>query len=183
MWDILLFIGALFMVIAHALFLVLVVKIRARQWALSTAVLLVLVLILPPAGFSSVIIILMAVASCFSHWWVRQQTAPALLTVRRGTDMQENPGKTEVTPFPAMQSGPPANDYEGMGRPDDDDDPAFDRGKHSTKRAGSKRVKKKGHKGKGKTAYRPTSTSDLPTAEKPTIEEYLRPREDFFNDD
>lgn len=183
MWDILLFIGSIVMIGAHVLYLSLVLKIRFRQWALSTAVLFVLVLILPPAGFSSVIVILMAAASCFSNWWVKRQTTPALLTVRRGTEMQENPEKTEVTPFPAIQSDQPANDYEGMGQADDDDDPAFDRGKHSTKRAGSKRVKKKGLKGKGKASCRPTSTSDIPTAEKPTIEEYLRPREDFFNDD
>jgi hypothetical protein len=180
MTDLILFIALVVVIFAHALYLSLVLRTKPRQWVTSTLGLLAMTVLLPPAGFSSVMIMVVAMASCASHWWVLRQTRPALLKVRKAGSEAPDPDRKEIMPFPAMQSGQPANDYEGLGKEDSDDDAAYDRVAHPTKKAGSKRAKKK--RKKASAGRQAVSTADIPTADKPTIEEYLRPRDDFFND-
>lgn len=182
MSDPLLFFVALVALVSHTVFLALWLRVPVRRWVVSTVILLVALSLLPPAGFSSVLVSLLAIGSCASNWFVLRQTSKSLLTVSRTTQQGVDTGHGEITPFPAIQNGQPANDYEGLARSDDDAEVTYSREGHSTKRPSSKRTRKKGRKGKQKRTGSGFSTSDLPPAEKPTIEEYLRPREDFFND-
>lgn len=186
MLDVVLFNGALVMILSQAIFLAGWLRVKLKYWLITTAVLVVALFVLPPSWFSSAIVMAAAVAMILSHWFVLSQSSRGLLQVERQSHEQEaeqadkKQETGEITPFPAMNQPDkaPENDYEGVGQ---EEDATFDRGAHPTKKAGSKRKKKASKK---KThAPQTGTTADIPTADKPSIEEYLKPRDDFFNDD
>lgn len=181
MLDVVFFNSALVMIASQAVFLAGWLRVKARSWLITTAVLSAALFALPPSWFSSAIVMAAAVAMIFSHWFVLRQASRGLLTVERqpGCEDEDKQETGEITPFPAIHQpdNAPENDYEGVGG---EDEVTFDRGVHPTKKAGSKRKKKSTRK-----KARPqqgSSTADIPTADKPSIEEYLKPRDDFFND-
>jgi len=167
--------------IEMALVLAFYLKVSARQWALPSIILLVVWILLPPHWFSSLMVVLLSFAVLGSHFYV------AMKTRRRGLPVaapkrssEEGAGDGPIMPFPAINQGPgnKAN-YQGVDQGETERE-GYDRYGHPTKKPGTKRRKKKRKQKNGQESK--VSTADLPTADKPTIEEYLKPRSDFFDD-
>ncbi len=181
MYDVLFFALALSVIVAQALVLALVLRKKAKAWISSTAILTVLFLILPPAAFSSILVAIAGLGVVLSHWWVQNETSKRSLLMRapnrEAESDQDESG--EITPFPVMPRT--ASDHDQAAQPPEDE-VTFDRKVHPTKKAGSKRPRKK--KNKARNDNKPEtilSNADIPTADKPSIEEYLKPRSDFFD--
>ncbi|WP_372997220.1 hypothetical protein [Marinobacter sp.] len=191
MIELVFFSSAVIAIILNLAILSIVLRVPARRVALSTVFFLVVFFFLPPHWFSGLIVTLGAIGSILSHWYVstrnRSLNFREKLSVKKATaekgEITEDEGP--ISPFPAMNQGPgSAAAYSEMGD-DEEERSGYDRAGHPTKRPSSKRSKKKSRKktgAGGKSKERLVSTSDLPTAEKPTIEEYLKPKSNFFND-
>ena len=194
MVELIFFSSAIVAIILNLITLAAVLRVPAARVAVSTIFFLVVFFFLPPHWFSGLIVTLGAMASILSHWFVatrnRSLNFRAKLSVRRvGKEQPKEAAGIEpegpIIPFPAMNQGPgSAATYSEMGD-DDQERTGYDRSEHPTKKANSKRSKKKGRKkgaAVGSSDEKLVSTSDLPTAEKPTIEEYLKPKSNFFDD-
>jgi hypothetical protein len=186
MIELVAFLAVPVVLIEMALVLALYLKVPLRQWLIPTIVLLIVWLLLPPHWFSSVIVLVLALAVIASHFYVVAKTRRRGLPVGPANNPHDKVESTEpVTPFPAINQGAgnEANYQELDQAKGEEEREGYDRASHPTKRASSKRRKKqKGRKGAGAT-QKPVSTSDLPTADKPTIEEYLKGPSNFFDDE
>lgn len=191
MIELIFFSSAIVAILFNMVILAAVLRVPLARVALSTAFFAVVFFFLPPHWFSGLIVTVGAVASILSNWYVatRNRSLNFLekLSVKRSGKEQDKAeeGEGPITPFPAINQGSgSAAPYSELGE-DDKERTGYARAGHPTKRAGSKRAKKKGRTkvGKGDASDdKLVSTSDLPTAEKPTIEEYLKPKSNFFDE-
>jgi len=190
MIELVFFSSAVVAIILNLVVLAIVLRMPGRRVALTTVFFVVVFFFLPPHWFSGLIVTLGALGSILSNWYVstrnRSLNFREKLSVKKaGPEATETNEEGPISPFPAMNQGPgSAAAYSEMGD-DDDERTGYDRAGHPTKRPSSKRAKKKSRKkpgSTGKSEEKLVSTSDLPTAEKPTIEEYLKPKSNFFDD-